>query len=75
MQKLIILSENCGFRPLRFSLMLRHGTLSSPSHRRFATSTEVEVHTGASARLRGSTVRPGCASENRSIQLLIAHSM
>ena len=70
----IVLSENCSFRPLRFSLMWCRGTLSSPAHRRFASSAETEVHTGASARSRGSTVRPGRASENRSGRLLVAYS-
>ena len=70
----IVLSENCSFRPLRFSLMWCRGTLSSPAHRRFASSAETEVHTGASARSRGSTVRPGRVSENRSGRLLVAYS-
>ena len=50
------------------------GTLSSPAHRKFASSAETEVHTGVIARSRGSTVRPGRASENRSGRLLIAYS-
>ena len=50
------------------------GTLSSPAHRKFASSVETEVHTGVIARSRGSTVRPGRASENRSGRLLIAYS-
>ena len=71
---MIVLSENCNFQPLRFSLMWRRGTLSSPGHRWFASSTEAEVHAGASARLRAATVRPGRASENWSVRLLIAYS-
>ena len=70
----IVLSENCSFRPLRFSLMWCRCTLSSPAHCRFASSAETEVHTGASARSRGSTVRPGRVSENRSGRLLVAYS-
>ena len=70
----IVLSENCSFRPLRFSLMWCRDTLSSPAHRRFASSAETEVHTGVSARSRGSTVRPGRVSENRSGRLLVAYS-
>ena len=50
------------------------GTLSSPAHRKFASSAETEVRTGVIARSRGSTVRPGRASENRSGRLLIAYS-
>ena len=73
-RKTIVLSENCSIRPLPFSLMWRRGTLSSPAHRRFASSTETELYTGASARSIGSTVRPGRASENRSGRLLIAYS-
>ena len=72
---MIVLSENCNFQPLRFSLMWRRGTLSSPGHRWFASSAEAEVHAGASARLRAATVRPGRASENWSVRLLIAFSI
>ena len=54
--------------------MWRRGTLSSPAHRRFASSAETELHAGASAKSIGSTVRPGRASENRSGRLLIAYS-
>ena len=71
---MIVLSENCNFQPLRFSLMWRRGTLSSPGHRWFASSAEAEVHAGASARSRAATVRPGRASENWSVRLLIAYS-
>ena len=71
---MIVLSENCSFQPLRFSLMWRRGTLSSPGHRWFASSAEAEVHAGASARSRATIVRPGRASENWSVRLLIAYS-
>ena len=72
---MIVLSENCSFQPLRFSLMWRSGTLSSPGHRWFASSAEAEVHAGASARSRAAIVRPGRASENWSVRILIAYSM
>ena len=71
---MIVLSENCSFQPLRFSLMWRRGTLSSPGHRWFASSAEAEVHAGASARSIATTVRPGRASENWSVRFLIAYS-
>ena len=71
---MIVLSENCSFQPLRFSLMWRSGTLSSPGHRWFASSAEAEVHAGASARSRAAIVRPGRASENWSVRILIAYS-
>ena len=72
---MIVLSENCSFQPLRFSLMWRSGTLSSPGHRWFASSAEAEVHAGASARSRAAIVRPGRASENWSVRILIAYSI
>ena len=71
---MIVLSENCSFQPLRFSLMWRRGTLSSPGHRWFASSAEAEVHAGTSARSIATTVRPGRASENWSVRFLIAYS-
>ena len=73
-RKTIVLSENCSFRSLRFSLMWRRGILSSPAHRRFASSAETELHAGASAKSIGGIVHPGRASENRSGRLLIAYS-
>ena len=72
---MIVLSENCSFQPPRFSLMWRSGTLSSPGHRWFASSAEAEVHAGASARSRAAIVRPGRASENWSVRILIAYSI
>ena len=70
----IVLSRNCNFQPRRFSLIWRRSTLSSPGHRWFASSAEAEVHAGASARLRAATIRPGRASEDWSIRLLITYS-